>query len=185
MWDIVEKDHREHHGKALHPQTQGLVERGNGQLKKRILKAGMDQGHKHSNSTFDWGDVLDKELVKENDKAVYGGLSAFFCLRNRARDCTNLRVVPPEMMGKLHKYMHDCQVAQGNKMILKGNPVKYAVGDIVRVHSTGTRIKLGHVFHPWGCKAKIMESHPRTPFYYGIRWTTVGTKGEKAGTTAK
>ena len=99
MWDIVEKDHREHHGKALHPQTQGLVERGNGQLKKRILKAGMDQGHKHSNSTFDWGDVLDKELVKENDapKAVYGGLSAFFCLRNRARDCTNLRVVPSEM----------------------------------------------------------------------------------------
>ena len=131
----------------------------------------MNQGHKHSNSTFDWGDVLDNELVKENDapKAVYGGLSAFFCLRNRARDCTNLRVVPPEMMGKLHKYMHDCQIAQGNKMILKGNPVKYAVGDIVRVHSTGASIKLGHVFHPWGCKAKIMEIHPRTPFNYGIK----------------
>jgi hypothetical protein len=175
------------HGKPLHPQTQGLVERGNGQLKKRLLKMGLELGHKHAHATFDWSAVLDEELMKENDapKALYKGLTAFFCLRYRVRDCHLMNPTPPELMSEIHTFMHDCQRAQGDKMVMKGNPVQYAIGDIVRVHATGTSLRLGHVFFPWASKGKIIELHPRTHFYYKIKWLTIGTKGEVSGSIAK
>jgi hypothetical protein len=62
------------HGKALHPQTQGLVERANGQVKKRIQKIGLELGQTHANQTFDWSDILAVEAAEDRPNEGENGI---------------------------------------------------------------------------------------------------------------
>jgi transposase InsO family protein len=175
------------HGKALHPQTQGLIERANGVLKKKMLKKGLDLGHSHANADFDWDQILGEALMEENDAPlkVYKGLDAFTCMRNRPRVGNGLSLPSLEAFGVMHKFMHDCQLEQAGKMVIQGDPVRYTVGDVVAVHSTGLSKKLGHVYHPWGARARIHSISERNMFYYKIEWVTVGTRGERIGSVSK
>jgi hypothetical protein len=175
------------HGKPRHPQTQGLIERANGVVKKKILKRGLQLGHDNCETDFDWGEVLVEELGIENSSplTLYGGLTAFFCLRHRPADLRDMELPAPELLAEMHTFMHDRQQKQAAGMVLKGNPIRYSIGDIVRVHKTGTRAKLGNDFHPWKTKAEIIDINTHHMFYYKLRWITKGTRNEKPNTKSK
>jgi transposase InsO family protein len=159
-------------GRARHPQTQGLVERENGALKRVILKMGMALGHTDPHSEFDWTDTLEEATRQRNDAnvAIYGKLTPWFCLRNRPRCLTTCHQPGPELLSKLHAHMFACQQKAANRMAPLTDEVQFYPGDAVSIHKTAYDTKMAKAYHPWATKAIIVTESSTHPGFYTVRY---------------
>jgi hypothetical protein len=57
------------HGKVRHPQTQGLIERANGTVKRKIVQKCQDAGYTQPGQQFDWVTRILPNIIREENDA--------------------------------------------------------------------------------------------------------------------
>lgn len=170
------------------PQCNGCVERCNGTCKQKIIKHGMAEGLANGTENWDWARYLDKVVYQENDCPIklYMGLTPFYCLRGRERNCTGAAHGVPEALAEMHVFMHKRQQDQGSAITAKGDdPVHYDVGAPVYVRASQKEVKIKTALSGWSTTAVIasVTEHP-VPQYH-LLWVSHGLSGESAGTISR
>lgn len=179
---------RNSHGRPRNPRCQGLIERANRSVKKKVLQKCMNDGHEDNAVPFPWTrpKYFNLALQEENTamKKPYN-LDPFFCLRLRPFCSPGSTVaLDPAQIVELREDMAAAQRRQALKYDI-APVVQYNLGDVVNIKANYKEKKHKRSVATWSAKGTIAGDVTDTTRYYRVRYITKGLRNEKPGELAK
>jgi len=162
------------HGRPYHPQSQGIVERLNGELKKSVSKQIEEQG-----SEF-WGDILYDVVAKYNHTPHSSlGFKTPAYVHNPSIDPSTAQFSEEqqkEVHRELHKEVYKAQRERFNKnIVMKGNAKQFQLNQVVLVRNKKKR-KNDLSSSTYLYRAIVYEMNNKSQ--YKLKFITQGPNGE-------
>ena len=172
------------HGAPYHPQSQGLIENGVGDIKDKLKRMARDEGTTvpGPGSDHDWVPNLDRILSMVNDmpiKMYNNKVTPFMALNSGApRNMPEARKPSGVELNEVHADMFKRQVDNARKRGLGIQEPELDVGTVVRVRATKTEMKKKMQLGEWTARGIVHGRSSKNDQYYIVRWLTpgVGTK---------
>lgn len=172
-------------GAPKNPRCQGLVERANATLKRKIKVRCQKAGYTIAGSEFPWVRFLDSCIFAENTSiATLYNTTPFLCLRGRYGAEPQCEAMDPVHLKELHEWMTERQQRVAATLTYDSRP-EFKIGDEVNVKCRKTNLgKNYNSIGLWTSRAVIFASKPNNT-HYRVRWLTPGLCGEKPGQLSK
>lgn len=165
------------HGKVRHPQTQGLIERANSTVKRKVIQKCQDAGYTQPGQQFDWATVILPKIIREENDApiaMYKNVSAFMAMHGVPRMGGGVVYPCPEALDSLYQSMADCQLAKAFKLHQFPVMEDLQIGTIVNVLATKKQLKDGKAISAWSAKGVIHKVCPMSKDAFAVRWLSLG-----------
>ena len=169
-------------GRARHPQTQGVIERANKTVKRKVMMKCQDKGYVTHGQDIDWvSDILRSTIDNENNACVvmYDGWTPFEMFHGRPMMAGF--VVPPTAQDNADMYerMHQCQLARAYKLNMFPEYEPLLVGTVVNVRATKKEIKDNMALSEWSARGVIHDIHPVSANVMQVRWLSDGLSSNR------
>ena len=168
------------HGKPYNPQTQGLVENGNKDLKNKLVSDAIARGgvtHVEGNE-YDWVQDLWETVDTMNDLpiAMYGGVVTPFMALNDGvpRNMPHSRKLSAHDIEEMHVMMYKAQITNARKRGLTPKQDPLRIGTLVLARATAIEREKNLVLGEWTARGIIHGVSVRSSSYYIVLWLTTG-----------
>lgn len=168
------------HGRPYNPQTQGLVENGNKDLKKKLVADAIARGgvtHVEGNE-YDWVQDIWETVDTMNDLPIemYGGVVTPFMALNDGvpRNMPYSRRLSAHDIEEMHVMMYKAQISNARKRGLTPKQDPLRIGTLVLARATAIERQKNLVLGEWTARGIIHGVSVRSSTYYIVLWLTTG-----------
>ena len=174
------------HGAPYNPRCQGLVERGNGTVKAKIMKVCLAEGMTHRDTTWPWVDKLARAMKSENDavcKTYNNAFCPFVMLRKRPshQDGYTIKEMDPDAVQWMYDQMITCQHKAMDKANKLAHMPLFHVGDTVRVRAKQAGMKKRNCVAVYSAMATVHGFGNHGDAFVRLKWITAGLSNEDPG----